>query len=119
MKANPKPAATMAMVQSSRSPPKRRRASYALLVKNIVRIAGELAVHSMNVVLAIKSLTGKPRSFAKSMLTMNSYNHLFCKKRLHVRSVIDFLARQGINDDFEVSGKQQLPQFYRAGVAKS
>ena len=52
------------------------------------------------------------------MLTMNSYNHPFGEKRLHMRQFIDFFARQGINNHFEVSGKQPFSQFNCAGVAK-
>src|SRR5262245_46967858 len=96
-----------------------RSAGYALLLKNVVGVTGEFAVHTMYVTLPIQFLDWKSTLICEPMVAMNGNDHLLTKERHNVSSIIDFFAWQCIDHGLKITGKQALPQVPGVGIAKS
>ena len=88
--------------------PIRRRASYALILKYVVSVTGEFAVHPMYVALAVEFLDGKSTFVGELMVLMNGDDHLLTKERHNVSSLVGFFAWQRVNNGLQITGKQPI-----------
>ena len=87
-----------------------RRACHAFFLEDMVGVAGEFAIHPVNIRFAIELPDRKSTFAGETMTAMNCDDHLLLKQRHHVRALIELFARQRVDDDFEVAGKQAIPQ---------
>src|SRR5215472_16044766 len=98
--------------------PIRRGAGDTLLLKNVVGIAGKLAVHPMYVTLAVQLLDRESRLACEPMALMNGDDHLLTEERHNVSSLVDIFAWQRVDNGLKVTGKQAIPQVLGASIAE-
>ena len=84
----------------------------------MVSVACKLAVHAMDVSLAVKLSDGKCAFVREAMAAVNGDHHLFAKQRDRMQALVGLFARQRIDDEIEVAGEKSLAQFPGTRVAK-
>src|SRR5215467_6977617 len=74
-----------------------RRASHAFLLKDMIGVAGELAIHSMDIAFPIQLPDRESALAREPMLAMDGDHHLLRKQRHDMRTLVELLPRQRID----------------------
>ena len=85
----------------------------------MVGVAGKFAIHPVNVRFAVQLPDRKSTFAGETMTAMNRDDHLLLKQRHHVGALIGLFARQRVDDDLEVAGKQTIPQLPGVCIAQT